>query len=201
MELRTDPQRVTVVLGGDSVSLRARSGRQIPFAVRITTSGAALTPLTRTQIFNARFLEFLNASRAAGAKAGAPRLTALRARRLERQVRGLELLASKEKLMAGLPTYATYFGRDMLMTALMMRPVWRDEMSEFVIASALRKLSPDGQVSHEEALGGQAVREAASEYVRLVDSSLSVRRQGDATRAVALLSEAQGVLAHLRTVR
>ena len=80
--------------------------------------------------------------------------------------------------MAGLPTYATYFGRDMLMTALMMRPVWRDEMSEFVIASVLRKLSPDGQVSHEEALGGQAVREAASEYAAL----LGARARGDTGR-------------------
>ena len=119
---------------------------RIPFSVRITTSGQALTPLERRQIFNAPFLAFLAAARADGTP---------HARRLERQVRGLELLASREKLMAGLPTYATYFGRDMLMTALMMRPVWRDEMSEFVIASALRKLSPDGQVSHEEALGGQ----------------------------------------------
>ena len=42
--------------------------------------------------------------------------------------------------MAGLPNYATYFGRDMMMTALMMRPIWRPEMSEHVIASVLRKL-------------------------------------------------------------
>ena len=27
--------------------------------------------------------------------------------------------------MAGLPNFATYFGRDMLMTALMMRSIWR----------------------------------------------------------------------------
>ena len=26
--------------------------------------------------------------------------------------------------MAGLPNFATYFGRDMMMTALMMRPIW-----------------------------------------------------------------------------
>jgi hypothetical protein len=34
----------------------------------------------------------------------------------------------------------------------------------------LRKLGPDGDVSHEEALGGQAIREAADEYARLVAS-------------------------------
>ena len=44
--------------------------------------------------------------------------------------------------MAGLPNFATYFGRDMMMTALMMRPIWTPEMSEHVIASVLRKLGP-----------------------------------------------------------
>jgi hypothetical protein len=113
-------------------------------------------------------------------------------------VRGLELLASREKLMAGLPTYATYFGRDMLMTGLMMRPVWRPEMSEFIIASALRKLSADGHVSHEEALGGQAVREASAEYASLVERATSAAgRQG----ADTLLSRARTVLRDLRRVR
>ncbi|HWE43795.1 MAG TPA: hypothetical protein VG432_14915, partial [Gemmatimonadaceae bacterium] len=161
LELRTDPRRVSALRSGDSLTLRARRGSVVPFTVRIATTGKPLTPLARDQIFNAGFLRFL-----AEVKSGARNAAdSLRARRLERQVRGVELLSSREKLMAGLPTYATYFGRDMLMTALMMRPVWRDEMSEFAIAAALRKLGPEGDVSHEEALGGQAVRERAAEYV------------------------------------
>ncbi len=195
LELRTDPRRVGVVIEGDSVSLRARSGDRIPFTVRITTSGKALTPLTRGQIFNARFLAFLATARTDGARADAASPPALRARRLERQVRGLELLASREKLMAGLPTYATYFGRDMLMTALMMKPVWRDEMYEFVIASVLRKLNADGRVSHEEAMGGQAMREAASEYAALIDAW---SRSG---RPDSLLVRARAVLRDVRRVR
>ena len=201
MEFRTDPRRVTAVVEGDSLSLRARSGRQIAFTVRITTSGAPLAPLARRQIFTPQFLAFLAASRTEGARAGAPRTTALRARRLERQVRGLELLASREKLMAGLPTYATYFGRDMLMTALMMRPIWRDEMSEFVIASVLRKLAPDGRVSHEEAMGGQAVREAASEYASMVEQSSRSTRGGDRAASDSALARARAVLRDIRRTR
>ncbi|MEO8624006.1 MAG: hypothetical protein ABI625_23205, partial [bacterium] len=194
MEFLTDPRTVTTVVEGDSVSMRARTGSRIPFTVQITTSGRSLAPLSRKQIFNASFLAFLAKSTADGAKAGGS--TGLRARRLERQVRGLELLASHEKLMAGLPTYATYFGRDMLMTALMMRPVWRDDMSEFVIASVLRKLSPQGQVSHEEALGGQAVREAASEYAQLMAESHPSGAARDSQFA-----RARTVLRDLRRVR
>ena len=84
--------------------------------------------------------------------------------------------------MAGLPAYATYFGRDMLVSALMMRPIWRADMSAFAIASALRKLGPRGDVSHEEALGGQADREAANEYADLVDASLRAAAEIGAPR-------------------
>ena len=197
MEIRTDPSRVAASLAGDSLSLEARAGSVIPFRVRVITTGRALHPLSREQMFNSRFHAFMRAAEAPRAMGPA----SLRARRLERQVRGLELLSSREKLMAGLPTYATYFGRDMLMTALMMQPVWKDQMSEFVIASVLRKLSPDGQVSHEEALGGQAVREASSEYSGIVDSAVVARRAGDVTRADALLARARVVLRELRRVR
>ncbi|HYS60978.1 MAG TPA: hypothetical protein VEM27_10330, partial [Gemmatimonadales bacterium] len=102
--------------------------------------------------------------------------------RLEREVRGVELLCYREKLMAGLPNFATYFGRDMLMTALLMQPVWAPAMLEHVVASALGKLSPTGDVSHEEALGGQAIRENAAEYNRLVSA-------GQLARARALLAQ------------
>src|SRR2546427_10593795 len=89
--------------------------------------------------------------------------------------------------MAGLPNFATYFGRDMLMTALLMQPVWAPAMSEHVVASALGKLSPTGDVSHEEALGGQAIRENAAEYNRLVSAGQ--------------LARARALLAHLAATR
>ena len=199
LELRSDPRRVRTIVNGDSVSLRARFGTRVPFTVRIITGATALTPLDRGEIFNPQFLAFLDSTRAAGAGAAARSELATRARRLERQARGLELLSSHEKLMAGLPTYATYFGRDMLMTALMMRPIWRTTMSEFVVASALRKLSPSGQVSHEEALGGQAAREAASEYASLVDAFLRPGTGG--ANADSLRARAREVLRDLRRVR
>ena len=200
MDIRTDPARVSSVLAGDSLTLETRSGSDIPFTVRVTTSGRALHPLTRAQVFSAPFRAFLRTA-AVPRTAGATDTASLRARRLERQVRGLELLSSREKLMAGMPTYATYFGRDMLMTALMMRPVWQPQKSEFVIASALRKLSPDGQVSHEEALGGQAIRESASDYASLVDASQKARDRDNAAQADALLAQSRTALRDLRRVR
>jgi hypothetical protein len=71
----------------------------------------------------------------------------------------------------------------MLMTALMMRPVWQPGMSEHVIASVLRKLSPRGDVSHEEALGGQAIRENGAEYNGVIAEYFEAVRRPAAGRA------------------
>ena len=120
LEVRTDLRRVSATPNVHSIVLRARTGAPLVFSVRIATTGATLTPIARTDIFTPDFLAFLAAARAGAAGDSA----AIRARWLERHVRGVELLASREKLMAGLPTYGTYFGRDMLVSALMMRPIW-----------------------------------------------------------------------------
>jgi len=204
LEIAVDRARATLEPTGGGAVVRAREAGPVRFRVRVSTDAPSLAPLTRREIFNADFLRFLDDERAAAERALAvpeamrgeeERATILRFRRLEREVRAAELLAYREKLMAGMPNYATYFGRDVLMTALMMEPVWTPEMLEHVVASVLRKLSPNGEVSHEEALGGQAIRENAVVYAELVERYL--RGAGGDT----LLDRAREVLARLGAVR
>ena len=157
LTLRGDARRSRVTLANRVVTIRPLANAPLEIRVAIATDGPALHPLTRQHIFNAAFLRFADSARSP---------------RLEREIRGFELLSSREKLMAGLPNYATYFGRDMLMTALLMEPVWSDTMPEHVIAAALAKLGPAGDVSHEEALGGQAIRENAARYLAHPDPAI-----------------------------
>jgi hypothetical protein len=157
LTLRGDVRTTRARLAGGVLTIRPLDTRPVTFSVEIATDGAALDPLRRNQIFSTEFRRFADSAKS---------------QRLEREIRGFELLSSKQKLMAGLPTYATYFGRDMLMTALLMEPVWSDTMPEFVMGAALAKLAPDGEVSHEEALGGQAIRENAAEFLKTGDSTL-----------------------------
>lgn len=209
MELTIDPREATIVSAGPATSIRARSGRSIRFTVRVTTDASALTPLARNEIFNAAFLRFTDSAQMAAERASvgaSPRTSAdsaaiARARRLERDMRSVELLSAKEKLMAGMPNYATYFGRDMMMTALMMEPIWADAMAEHVIASVLRKLGPDGAVSHEEALGGQAIRENAAEYNARLKTYFEATRTGDHAAAASSLARARALLENLQLVR
>ena len=201
LELRVDSAEVMASLAGDSVTLRATHGNTITVTVLTTTTAKALTPLTRQQIFTPGFLAFVDATTARGNAAPSGDSAAIRARRIERQVSGVELLVSREKLMAGLPTYATYFGRDMLMTALMMRPIWQHETLEAVISTALRKLGPNGDISHEEALGDQAVRESAAEYAALMARYTDASTHGDRAASAKALARADTVLRDLRKVR
>ena len=206
LEIVPDPRDASLVVNLPVVQIRALTNRPIRLTVRVTTDGPALDPLSREQIFNASFLRFLNDARVAAGRVSAnsrsPRdaATVARYRLLERDVRGTELLSSKQKLMAGLPNYATYFGRDMMMTSLMMQPVWTDAMPEFVIASALRKLGPEGDVSHEEALGGQAIRENAGEYNAHMAEYFRLRGRSTSAADTALRN-ARALLTNLQTVR
>ena len=144
-------------LQGRGLEVRSTDSAPVRVTVTIATDAHALTPVPRQELFNDEFRRFY-------ARVKADTAHPLRIRRLEREVRGAELLTYREKVMAGLPNYATYFGRDGLMTALMMRPIWAPAAFELVIGSTLGKLRDDGNVSHEEALGGQAIREHAALY-------------------------------------
>jgi hypothetical protein len=74
-------------------------------------------------------------------------------------------------------------------------------MAEFVIASALRKLGPQGDVSHEEALGGQATRENSAEYNAHMAEYFRLLRRGNRAAADTALANARALLTDLQRVR
>jgi hypothetical protein len=192
--LEGDSKESTVRRDGRVILLEPRSRVPLHVRVQVTTDARALTPLAAEEIFNPEFRRFVE-------EVPPDSLRPFRRRRLEREIRGFTLLSYREKLLAGLPNFATYFGRDMLMTALLMRPVWEPAMTEYVIASAVARLSPDGDVSHEEALGGQAIRENAAEYNHLLAEYWRRVADGDTARARMRLEQARVVLGDLQAVR
>ncbi len=202
LEFSAPSSEATIEGTREKVIIRAgTSGQPIRFAVKIAADSPSLTPLRRDEIFNPDFFQFYERVKsehdsliAKSNLASDEKAKLLRFRWLERQVTSLELLCFKEKLMAGLPNFATYFGRDMMMSALMMEPIWSPAMLEHVIASVLRKLGPAGEVSHEEALGGQAIRENAAVYNQLIAEYLR-------SKADTVLIRAEGLLKNLQSVR
>jgi hypothetical protein len=69
----------------------------------------------------------------------------------------LAFLAYREKLLAGSWRFQTYFGRDTLISARLLMPVLSETAVEAALASVLERLSPQGEVAHEEDIGERAV--------------------------------------------
>lgn len=69
----------------------------------------------------------------------------------------LQFLSYHEKFLAGSWRFDTYFGRDTLMSLRLLMPVLQPAAVDAGIGSVLARLSPDGQVAHEEGIGEFAV--------------------------------------------
>lgn len=75
----------------------------------------------------------------------------------ERSREALQFLSYREKFLAGSWRFDTYFGRDTMMSLRLLMPVLQPAAVDAGIASVLARLSPDGQVAHEEGIGEFAV--------------------------------------------
>jgi len=69
----------------------------------------------------------------------------------------LTFLAYREKLLAGSWRFDTYFGRDTLISVRLLMPALSPTAIEDALGSVLARLSPKGEVAHEEDIGEQAV--------------------------------------------
>lgn len=69
----------------------------------------------------------------------------------------LTFLSFREKLLAGSWRFDTYFGRDTLLSLRLLMPVLSATAVESGLGSVLARLSPQGEVAHEEDIGEQAV--------------------------------------------
>src|SRR5438132_5709334 len=85
LALEGDTRETVPALSGSTVTIRRPAGGPVRLTVRITTDAPALTPLGRAEIFNDEFHRF-------SAQVRADTAHPLRFRRLEREVRGVELL-------------------------------------------------------------------------------------------------------------
>jgi hypothetical protein len=186
--LEVDPTE-EIRLEGNKIIIRSRGGNRVQVSVKVGADSPSLNPLSNTEILNPAFFKFYQS---------VEKQDPTRFRRLQREVRGLELVCYREKLMAGLPNFATYFGRDTMMTAFMMEPIWTVPMMEHAIESVLGKIAPDGEVSHEEALGGQAIRENADEYNKQIEKYL---QNPNAAEAGTFLEDAKAILKNLQSIR
>lgn len=133
--------------------------------LEVTTPYRGLTPIPDEDLFNDAYAS--RCADPAGPLAGLPRSERLL---LERARESLKFLATGEKLLAGGYRFLTYFGRDTLLSSRMLLPIVGRPVIEAACSSVLDRLSPAGEVAHEEALGNQAILEHMRAFADHVDS-------------------------------
>ena len=120
--------------GGDGVARLAAPGAgPMRLRLRALTGDEPLTPLSAADVLSADAADLPSA-----------RFSLL-------------FLAYREKLLAGSWRFHTYFGRDTLMTLRLLLPVLQPAVIEAALGSVLVRLSPAGEVAHEEDIGEFAV--------------------------------------------
>jgi hypothetical protein len=116
----------------DGAILAGKSGR-IRFAVTALTGETPLTPRGGAELLNA------TAQPDQGAR------------------NALTFLSYAEKFLAGSWRFDTYFGRDTLMSVRLLMPALQPAAVETGLFSVLARLSPQGEVAHEEDIGEFAI--------------------------------------------
>lgn len=128
----------------DNGAILAGKDGRIRFAVTALTGETPLTPRGGADLLNAKAQPDQGARNA------------------------LTFLSYAEKFLAGSWRFDTYFGRDTLMSVRLLMPALQPEAVETGLSSVLARLSPQGEVAHEEDIGEFAILDH-----RKADGSLS----------------------------
>ncbi|HTN83329.1 MAG TPA: hypothetical protein VL242_06580 [Sorangium sp.] len=133
LELLIEPlDGTTAALGLDGRVELTAGPRGLRFRVTALSDEAPLTPVPLDEIANERASDD------------------------PRHRQALAFLTYREKLLAGSWRFLTYFGRDTLLAVRMLLPVLEPAVVEAALGSVLDRLSPEGEVAHEEAIGEYA---------------------------------------------
>ncbi len=149
-------------LGGRQLRLSCPQTDELTLTVKAYSPHQPLTPLAEDHLLHAEARSFLAAPSTPGA---VPEVLAL----LERAHKSLSFLAYHDKLLAGSHRFLTYFGRDTLLTTRMLLPVAAEGLINAALESVCQRLSPEGRVAHEEALGNEACLQHLQLFTKLMD--------------------------------
>ncbi|WP_245400753.1 hypothetical protein [Nocardia albiluteola] len=119
----------------DGAALAAGADGRIGLRITSSTGDTPLTPLSGNDLLNGT------------------------QRRLGPAENTLAYLSYREKFLAGSWHFDTYFGRDTLISLMLLMPALAPAAVDAGLDSVLTRLSPDGRVAHEESIAEYAVLE------------------------------------------
>ncbi|MEQ8170402.1 MAG: hypothetical protein ABRQ38_16065 [Candidatus Eremiobacterota bacterium] len=143
--------------------------RNIDFLVRTTSTFPSLTPFKPEELINKDFLSKIKNNDVPECN-DRELYSALEEYRkyFRPSLRDLLFLSYKECYLAGSWRFLTYFGRDTMMTSIILGEVLSKSAYESAMESILERLAHDGDVAHEDNSFWQAEGERICEYNNLM---------------------------------
>ena len=143
------PPTINVIEERGTLKVFSSTEESIVFEIEATTNHPKLKVLKLSQIFRTSFL----------IKIQLLRLLSILFPNIKKELEIIDrllffsqFLITEDVLLAGSWQFLTYFGRDTILTVLMMKDVFKKKIFEIAIKSVLERMSLEGQVAHEEDL-------------------------------------------------
>lgn len=149
------------LLPDNRIKIISQDNKPLILQISASTNFEPLTPWGKDNLLNLETRSFLRRLQENKDEA--------KLRRFSQSLQALDFLSYKEKLLAGSWRFLTYFGRDTIMTALLMKDCLNKEVFASAFQSVLDRISPLGEAAHEEDVACQAVFRNAEHYFSLQD--------------------------------
>ena len=158
-----------ITKGGKTFKFITESKAPLKFQLKAAIDFPPLTPLSVEEIITPSAKQFIQELLVKGKKDEYQKSI--------QALRNLSALTYKDKFIAGSWRFMTYFGRDTILGILMLKNILTPRAFEIAIQSVLDRLSPDGEVAHEEDIGEQATRRRVREFNKLFGKGLTREAQ------------------------
>jgi len=152
------PDGVEADFENDKMIIRSKDGGPVRFGVATSMDYKPLTPYSEKELLNKGAEKYYTQLKKTNPE---------KAKSFNEALRGLSFLSYHEKFLAGSWRFLTYFGRDTMMSLMMLRDSVRPNVYESAMQSVLDRISNDGVVAHEEDIGSQAIARHVSKYNEL----------------------------------
>lgn len=136
-----------------AIRIRSGDGRALEFDLQSSVPFAAMHRSSPRELFRPAVLEMLRLLTSESERPGAGRRRKADCALFFAGLRDLLFLSRREKYMAGAWRFMTYFGRDTMISLMLLQDVLSAKAREEGIESVLARLAPDGDVAHEEDIG------------------------------------------------
>lgn len=156
LELRCRRGKMSRDASSGGILFESGGSMAVSFSVKAVTPFRPLTPYQEETLFLPELREFHEKLEHLAKSPGASAAQKERYSRFSEGLRNLRFLSYREKFLAGSWRFMTYFGRDTILSLMMLSDITTPGAFADGMQSVIDRLSPDGEVAHEEDIGSWA---------------------------------------------